>query len=363
MRNEIAQILLLQEDYSHANTPSMYDRGVLVRHTLPRVLRDALGKLARDGAIEDFEVEGNDGVGRKTEIPWTRVFSKSRSPHPTSGWYLVFLFSRNGSRAYLSLIQGTTSWDGLGFKRRPEAELASRSQWARDVLGLQSAPEGWTFELNLEGRRRGLGEGYELGSVVAREYAQGSVPADGGILDDLKDALDWLASLYKLEDEGLYVPGDAAPEFADVQAAVENIAGKEGGQGWRLSGVERLAIERRAVEEATLYFEELGYAVEDVGSRESYDLKVWGGGSHIFVEVKGTTSTGTDILLTRNEVLLHKERYPHNALVVVHSIHLERNGETPTAWGGTIRVQHPWQLVDAGLTPIAYRYSMPDSYD
>lgn len=359
MHDKIQEILLLQNDYTSKNTKPMQRRGVLVRNELPAKIREIAAEIIVDVPLEDVGIAGNDGVGRKTEIPWTRVYSKSRSPRPTSGWYVVFLFSRNGERAYLSLIQGTTSWDGFEFKRRPEPELLSRSRWARDVLGLAaSLPEGWTFDLRLEGRRGGLGEGYELGSVVATEYSVSAVPQDVEIIEHLAQAMTWLGRLYQLEDEGLYVPGDSAPEVADAQAVIENLAGKGSGQGFRLTAAERRAIEQRAVDETILYLKAHGYSVTNVGNRESYDLHASREDGDLFVEVKGTTSTGTDILLTRNEVLLHQERYPRNALAIVHSILLDRSGDSPSASGGTLSVKQPWQINEAQLTPIAFRYSV-----
>lgn len=360
MRDEIQEILLLQENYTAVNTETMQRRGVLVRRELPAKIREHVAKISSEGRVGDFGVEGSDGVGRKTLIPWIRVHSKVRSPKPTSGWYAVYLFSSKGDRAYLSLIQGTTYWDGGELRRRPESELASRVRWARESLGLtETPPDGWTYDMKLDGPPRGLGEGYELGSVVAAEFPASIVPQEGELVRHLTQVMTWLETLYGLEDDGFLVPGDIAPEVADAHTAIENMAGKNRrGQGFLLTAAERHAIEGRAVEKTTQYLEELGYIVEDVGNRESYDLHASRHDGELLVEVKGTTSRATDIFLTRNEVLLHLENYPKNALAIVHSIVLDRTGDEPKASGGTLDVEQPWQLDEARLTPMAFRYSM-----
>jgi hypothetical protein len=71
-----------------------------------------------------LRVQGKDGTGQKTEIPWTTIYSASRSPRPTSGWYLVFPFSAAGDRVYLSLNQGLL--DGTASSFDPSRHLTSQ---------------------------------------------------------------------------------------------------------------------------------------------------------------------------------------------------------------------------------------------
>src|SRR3954462_15671260 len=110
MHDSIEEVLLLQTDYSAHNTDAMQRRGYLVRTKLRHELENLLPSLSAASGIDDLRVQGKDGTGQKTEIPWTRIYSASRSPRPTSGWYIVFLFSAAGDRVYLSLNQGTTRW-------------------------------------------------------------------------------------------------------------------------------------------------------------------------------------------------------------------------------------------------------------
>jgi hypothetical protein len=74
------------------------------------------------------------------------------------------------------------------------------------------------------------------------------------------------------------------------------------------------------------------------------------------VEVKGTTSDGEEIILTRKEVELNDTEHPDTMLIVVSNIHLDRSRIPPQASGGTLRATHPWLIEHGRLTPISYRY-------
>lgn len=118
MRAQIEEVLRLQRGWTWENTPDMERRGVLVRRDAPNWLREHLPELSKlvPQAVDDLSVEGRDGTGRKTEVPWVRVYSTSRSPSATVGFYVVYLFSGSGSHAYVSLNQGTTRWENGDFR-------------------------------------------------------------------------------------------------------------------------------------------------------------------------------------------------------------------------------------------------------
>lgn len=93
------------------------------------------------------------------------------------------------------------------------------------------------------------------------------------------------------------------PEIIDVLDSVARAAGRTRRKPRRrLSRAEIVAIETLAVRRATDLFESEGWTTEDVGSSASYDLRCRMGDRRLHVEVKGTTSRGEKIVLTRNEV-------------------------------------------------------------
>src|SRR4029434_8086855 len=125
----LKEVLELQPSWASLNTPEMQRRGVLIRQQIPDVLREMLSRLGPD--FSELRVEGRDGTGRKTRVPWVRIYSPDLSPSATEGWYVVFLFAADGSAVYLSLNQGTTIFhDGTLTPRDPE-ELRGRVEIAR----------------------------------------------------------------------------------------------------------------------------------------------------------------------------------------------------------------------------------------
>ena len=203
MRDAIEEIMQLQKPFSAGDPEATQRRGELVRSILVGELRVLLPALAARSDIDDLRAEGSDGAGNKTKFLWTRVYSQSRSPRASVGWYLVFLFSANGGRAYLSLNQGTTQQG----RTRPESELNANTAWARNLLTEKGPlPAKWKPEMELDSEPNELGRGYELGNVLAVEYPKGAVPSDEEIEQDLLEGADWLARLYRASDEGADSP-------------------------------------------------------------------------------------------------------------------------------------------------------------
>ena len=361
----LGEVLDLQKVWTAKNTDAMKRRGVIVRDELAAWLHERSAALIAHLGLPatDVGIQGKDGTGLKTEIPWIRVHSRERSPSATQGWYMVYLFSADGGRVYLSLNQGTTVWTGTDFSPRKPAELEARVDWARPLLASRIAARADLLdEIELAATRSHLGEAYETGNVVAIEYRRDSIPGQSVLEADLTFIADMLSVLYAEEQSATYVPGDPAAEVVEALRAAEKTAGRRtkhgGGQGRLLTGPERKAVELRAVAVATAYFEDQGWVVKDVGATESYDLKLSRGEERLHVEVKGTTSPGEQVILTRAEVERQRSLNPDNALVVVHSITLDRTATPPIASGGTLYCRSPWIIEDEDLTVVSYIYAI-----
>lgn len=127
-------------------------------------------------------------------------------------------------------------------------------------------------------------------------------------------------------------------------------------QGFGLSPQLRRAVEKYSVKMATEYFENKGWLnIQDVGDFASYDLTMVRNGVVHIVEVKGTTGLGENVILTKNEVAIHNEHFPNNALVVVSEIIIESSDPVLLS-GGKLRVVQPWSLIENWLTALTYSY-------
>jgi hypothetical protein len=364
VRGELQEVIRLQKEYSAASTPAMVERGLLIRHTLrdelrllaPR-LRRAMGKFG-----DDADAEGRDHTGQRSRIPWVRWHSKSRSPSATQGWYVVYLFHPDGSGVSLCLSHGSTNIEQGDYVNRPPAEAAELMAWASDVL-----KDDFTGDQDV---RRGvvlgkfpLAVGYQRTTVFSKFYADGDIPGDDVLLADLVGFVRPLVKLYRALDHGLQ-PGTLSPEVREIRRAVEAATGSarrggrgEGlGQGRGLSPEARRAVELHAMARACEWLTAHGFEFTDVSSRDCCDFRAKRGDEEWVIEVKGTTGGPGTVLLTPNEVELHKNSHPRNALLVVHGITLSDSGTRAT--GGDLLELSPWDLEEERLQAVGYEYRL-----
>ena len=346
----------------------MQRRGILIRKEIAASLNQNLDRFKSkyEIAIEDLWVQGKDGDGNKAEIPWVRLGSKQLSPSAMKGWYVVFLFSATGSNCYLSLGHSSMIYEGESTDKRYQKPLSPQlaeemMRWGREKLQLNEikAPR-LKFKMDLEAKGI-LAEAYNRTSLCGFEYSKQSIPSDEQIISDVEFLLEMLSKIYLLQETDATIPGSESPEHQEAVAAIAQAAGRDL-TGPRRQGRARLpqahkkAIEEHAVEVAMKHLEKKGFTnIKDVGKDRSYDIAAKLNGIDFYIEVKGTMSLGEKVVLTKNEVLLHRQEHPNNALIVVSQIELDRS-EPPSAKGGRVFFISPWQIEDADLVALGYDY-------
>ena len=360
VRAELLEVIALQREYTSENSAAMQRRGELVRRVIPRELAVASARLkeALGAHGVDLAFHGRDGTGRKTLIPWVRFFSRSRSPSAQRGWYCVYLFDAPGTGVYLELGHGSTNLIEGEYRPRPPEELTRLVAWGRQILApvIQSNPS-LGQPMVLQGQE--LGDAYERSAVLARWYAASSIPSDEQLYSDAIEFAGYLKRIYDAEVLG-QSPTEPPPELLEVESVAAGRPERRGsGQGFGLSPAERRVVEMHAMRLARDYLHKLQWHVRDVSAKKPYDFECTRGSEEIIVEVKGTTSTGEQIVLTRNEVAAHRARHPNNALIIVHSIDLQRLlPGNPKADGGELLMLSPWEVQENQLRPLAFQYTV-----
>lgn len=360
--NAIQNVLALQPAYSSANTPEMQQRGVIVRRTIPSEISKIRTELAKAVGIDqpDLLIEGRDGTGLKSEVPWVRFASLQASPSATMGWYVVWLHRGDGTGAYLTLAHGSTTFKAGALIARPPEELARLMTWSRDALAdeLERHPAlVQTVQLKTKGP---LAAAYERSCAVAFFYAPADLTDDSTLRRDMLVMAHLLGRVYEADRLGI-TPISDNPEVRDAEAAAVAISRpttESGIQGFALTASERRAVELRAMEVATAHFEALGYSVKDVSAKQSFDLLATRGEEFMHVEVKGSTGAISSVLLTANEVAHHQTVHPNNALALIHSIALDKGPGSPVASGGTLKIWQPWLVENDRLRSISFTYQL-----
>jgi len=146
------------------------------------------------------------------------------------------------------------------------------------------------------------------------------------------------------------------PELAeeDSAAVIEKALAQSKGQGFARTPDERRTLENYVMAAAKEYFTQNGFDVEDVSVKRSYDLLCVRDPIQLHIEVKGTTTNGDAIVLTKNEVKHACDPRHVCVLFVLHSIVL--SGGNPS--GGKHLILNPCHLEHQCLTAVSYTYRL-----
>ena len=368
---DIQQILDLASQYSRDPTPAMLRRAE-VSTELARELTGALEGMTSLPGLANLGLQVRAG-GRQSyfsPLPWVRVYSRQYAPTAYQGIYLVYLFAADGSRAYLSLNQGSSEYR-TGFMR-PVTDtrvLLSGAAQARSALGDLIESEGAAgaaMSIDLEKRfidsahSRARARAYEDGNILAREYEAGIIPEDGQLVADLADMLPLLAHLYgqTITPASSDLPGQGAIGSGGMMA-------KQRTAGHLPDSEVRKRVELYAEDCAAEFVAALGWAAERVGhENRGYDLECTNDADEILhIEVKGTQTKGEKVELTENEVRHNRAAEgckAGHALYVVTQIKVSRESGI-TCSGGEALCIWPWSIGDSDLVPTKYSYRVPVS--
>lgn len=145
-------------------------------------------------------------------------------------------------------------------------------------------------------------------------------------------------------------------EVDQLKSEIEESAGRKTGQGFNQDAKARKVLEDYAMAAATKYLEGLNWSVKDVSKKRSFDLLCHRDGQEMHVEVKGTMSPGTSILLTPNEVRDARAGKTHLLFVLAEiTLVYGESGEIQPS-GGKLVILDPWKLDEANLKPLAFEY-------
>ena len=201
---ELKRIAELQRQYSSSNTSAMKERGRIIRHELPDLLRGYLPDFGADIGrfAEDLSIEGSDGMGRKTEAPWVRLYSESLSPSATTGFYVVIHFALDGETFFVTIGCGATRWDSERgyFQKHSDEELERKVGWANDVLtAVGKDTSDFPDEIAL-GATKPLPKAFEKATILAKALDPRTVVIDE-FISTVSAALKLLAVIYEAYDQ------------------------------------------------------------------------------------------------------------------------------------------------------------------
>jgi hypothetical protein len=161
--------------------------------------------LSAMGAGEAWKTNGSGGIGNNAVVPWARIYNPKYSPSAQEGWYIVFLFSADGSAVHMSLNLGVTKIKRTDIKRHKKLALENLQSKG---LGEPSLAAG-ELEIDLAAKSNNLASLYELGNLVAFTYEDGRIPTDSEIREDLAFLMARLQEIQAIGETVESIPNDS----------------------------------------------------------------------------------------------------------------------------------------------------------
>lgn len=155
----------------------------------------------------DLEVKASCGAGTWTKYPWIAIFNTKVTDTIQEGVYIVFLFSEDMKRVYLTLNQGCTNLKKkLGTKLAREEMQKIRTQ-LREKYKID--------EFSIDNELIVGNKDYEEGCVFYKEYDIDNLPLEIQIKEDLEILINVYDSYY--EDFISNKPSKSAEERDDAK--------------------------------------------------------------------------------------------------------------------------------------------------
>jgi len=151
-------------------------------------LADMLRKKPREiiSKYIDFDgisLVGSPGQGQWTNFPWIAVINKNQTTGPQDGIYVVYLYSEDMKRLYLTLNQGVTKPIERYGTKKAISILKNRAQGIRVKFDEISE---FNSDDNISISDHGNGKYYEDGMIFYKEYDPLKLPSEAELVADLE---------------------------------------------------------------------------------------------------------------------------------------------------------------------------------
>ncbi|MEW4288383.1 MrcB family domain-containing protein [Rossellomorea marisflavi] len=146
--------------------------GSYVRKTVPQELEKI------DCLNDDYVVTGSVGQGNWATVPWIAIMNRTITTSTQRGYYIVYLFSEDMSRLYLTFAQGVTE--------TTREEMVMRKQEIRTNIKMKDSVRK-DDEIYLG--ESGKAKGYALSTAAYIEYHKESMPSEEELVEDLESMI------------------------------------------------------------------------------------------------------------------------------------------------------------------------------
>ncbi len=135
---------------------------------------------------EQYKVSGSVGKGGWAEIPWVAVYKLSETDTLHHGFFIVYIFSADLSKLYLTVNQGSV----LYFETHTKAETNAYIRGSSDAVIANMDSGGFDAGPIDLGTKSNVGRFLENGCMFSLEYDVANLPSDEDMFSDLRKAKD-----------------------------------------------------------------------------------------------------------------------------------------------------------------------------
>ncbi len=160
-------------------------------HLLGAYMRRDLTSQIRDLPFitENYTVNGSVGMGNWAAVPWLAIMNNNITTTTQSGYYLVYLFSEDMKRVYLTLAQGIT-------KTSREEMLKIKEEIRHSIEMKEKVNKDDDIYLGQSKKARD----YAFSTAVYIEYDVETMPPEQELVQDLKDMVSYYEQYINLNN-------------------------------------------------------------------------------------------------------------------------------------------------------------------
>lgn len=175
------------DNYIESKTTGRFNKNHEMFKLINYTTTDALNEIVKEYGLI---AKGSCGAGTWTNYPWIAVYNEEITTTIQRGIYIVYLFSEDMSRVYLTLNQGCTNLKKeLGTKAARDSMVATREMIRNTLRNTKFNTDNDLHIGNID---------YEIGSIYYKEYLRDSFPSEEEFIEDLKEMIRIYDDYYNL---------------------------------------------------------------------------------------------------------------------------------------------------------------------
>ncbi|MEY2304021.1 McrB family protein [Bacillus tropicus] len=169
-------------------------KGEFTKHNLGSFVRNDMKKFFANLSFIDmnkYVVKGSVGQTKWANVPWFAIMNQKITKSTQRGYYIVYLFSEDMQRLYLTIAQGVTD--------TPKEEIEIIKQEIRQHINMSSKVKR---DDNIFLGTSSSAKDYANSTVAYIEYDANKIPSEKELVEDLEEMLRYYEGFIAYKEEG-----------------------------------------------------------------------------------------------------------------------------------------------------------------